>query len=83
VLAVRCPVLLNSACAGMTPVKMQAKMAPATVSGIRVLGFTVSSCDAFDERAGIHWNAWDFISPRVALCFVLRYKREFQAETGN
>jgi len=67
----------------MTPVKMQAKMAPATVSGIRVLGFTVSSCDAFDERAGIHWNAWDFISPRVALCFVLRYKREFQAETGN
>src|SRR6266571_6666607 len=33
------------ACAGGTPVTMQAKMAPATVSGIRVLGFTVSSCD--------------------------------------
>src|SRR5204863_747247 len=57
--------------AGVRLVKRQAKMAPTTVNGIRALGFTVSSCDAFDERAGIHWNAWDFISPRVALCFVL------------
>src|SRR6266566_1389057 len=33
----------NVAYAGVTPVKMQAKVAPATISGIR--GFTVSSCD--------------------------------------
>jgi len=51
----------------MTPVKMQAKMAPTTVNGIRVLGFTVSSCDAFDER----WDSLEYLGFHISVGRVL------------
>src|SRR5437870_9690869 len=53
----------NVAYAGVTPVKMQAKVAPATISGIG--GFTVSSCDVQFRRAS--WDSLECLGFHISV----------------